>query len=120
MRQLLVGVSIAAGILFGLAPALKAARTDVSEALKAGGRGIASARSFVRNTFVVADVALSMIQLVGAGLLIRSFVRRAGADRRQRYHRVTRCARRPSYSRSPKTNIPCPAATATYCLPSTE
>jgi putative ABC transport system permease protein len=75
-----LGVSIATGILFGLAPALKAARTDVHEALKAGGRGIASARSFTRNTLVVAEVALSMILLVGAGLLIRSFVRLANVD----------------------------------------
>jgi putative ABC transport system permease protein len=73
-------ISIATGILFGLAPALKAARTDFHEGLKAGGRGIASARSFTRSTLVVAEVALSMILLVGAGLLIRSFARLASVD----------------------------------------
>jgi putative ABC transport system permease protein len=75
-----IGISFATGILFGLAPALKAARTDVHDALKAGGRGIASGRSITRNALVVAEVALSMILLVGAGLLIRSFARLSHVD----------------------------------------
>jgi putative ABC transport system permease protein len=75
-----LAISLATGILFGLAPALKAARTDVHDALKAGGRGIASGRSFTRSVLVVAEVALSMILLVGAGLLIRSFARLSHVD----------------------------------------
>jgi putative ABC transport system permease protein len=75
-----LAISFATGILFGLAPALKAARTDVQEALKAGGRGIASGRSFTRNALVVAEFALSMILLAGAGLLIRSFARLTHVD----------------------------------------
>jgi len=70
-------ISIATGILFGLAPALKAARADVQEALKDGGRSVTGARSVTRQALVVAEVALSMTLLIGAGLLIRSFARLA-------------------------------------------
>lgn len=75
-----LAISLVTGILFGLAPALKAARTDVHEALKAGGRGVSSGRSFMRSALVVAEVALSMVLLAGAGLLIRSFSRLAHVD----------------------------------------
>jgi putative ABC transport system permease protein len=75
-----LAISFATGILFGLAPALNAARTDVHAALKAGGRGVASGRSFTRSALVVAEVALSMVLLVGAGLLIRSFARLSKVD----------------------------------------
>jgi putative ABC transport system permease protein len=73
-------ISFATGILFGLAPAIKAARTDVQQALKDGGRGFSSGRSFARSALVVAEVALSMILLISAGLLIRSFARLASVD----------------------------------------
>jgi putative ABC transport system permease protein len=69
--------SMATGILFGLAPAIKAARSDLQEALRDGGRGIAGGRSRLRSALVVAEVTLSMVLLVGAGLLIRSFARLA-------------------------------------------
>ncbi len=72
-----VAASMATGILFGLAPAIKAARSDLQQALRDGGRGIAGSRSTIRNALVVAEVALSMMLLVGAGLLIRSFARLA-------------------------------------------
>jgi putative ABC transport system permease protein len=75
-----LAISLCTGILFGLAPALSAARTDVHEALKAGGRGVASGRSFAQKMLVVSEVALSMILLVGAGLLIRSFARLSQVD----------------------------------------
>src|SRR5262245_53033987 len=73
-------VSILTGILFGLAPAVRAARVDLNATLKAGGRnaqgdGGLSSRRRVRSLLVVSEVAISMVLLVGAGLLIRSFIR---------------------------------------------
>jgi putative ABC transport system permease protein len=69
-------VTIFTGIVFGLAPALQASRPDVNETLKGGGRGAKGAgRQQVRNGLVVAEVALSLALLVGAGLLIKSFWR---------------------------------------------
>jgi putative ABC transport system permease protein len=62
-------------VLFGLVPALRAAGTDPQEHLKAGGRsGSAGDRHGARNLLIVAEVALSVVLLVGAGLLIRSFL----------------------------------------------
>jgi putative ABC transport system permease protein len=75
-----LGISLVTGILFGLAPAIRSLRIDVQSALRGGGRGIAGARSFARSALVVAEVALSMILLIGAGLLIRSFARLAAVD----------------------------------------
>jgi putative ABC transport system permease protein len=75
------GVSIVTGVLFGLAPALRAARVDLNTSLKAGGRnaqgegGFGSSRRRLRSLLVVAEVAISLMLLVGAGLLVRSFVR---------------------------------------------
>ena len=74
-------VSIGTGVLFGLAPALRAARVDLNTALKAGGRnaqgegGFGSSRRRLRSLLVVAEVAISLMLLVGAGLLVRSFIR---------------------------------------------
>ena len=75
------GVSILTGLLFGLAPALRAARVDLNTSLKAGGRntqgegGFGSSRRRLRSLLVVAEVAISLMLLIGAGLLVRSFVR---------------------------------------------
>lgn len=68
------GISILTGIVFGLAPALGTAKVDVQEALKEGGRGTTGGRSRHRasNLFVVAEVALALVLVAGAGLLIRS------------------------------------------------
>jgi predicted permease len=74
-------VSLLAGVLFGLAPALRAARLDLNSILRAGGRntqgdgGLGFSRRRLRSYLVAGEVAISIVLLVGAGLLIRSFVR---------------------------------------------
>ncbi|MDQ3949181.1 MAG: ABC transporter permease, partial [Gemmatimonadota bacterium] len=75
-------VALGSGVLFGLLPALRASRSDIGEVLKAGGRGEAqgAAGKGVRAALVVAEVSLSLILLVGAGLLMRSFMRLQAVD----------------------------------------
>ncbi len=75
------GVSVLTGIFFGLVPAVWAARVDLMTSLKAGGRntqgegGFGTSRLRLRGLLVVAEVAISLTLLIGAGLLTRSFVR---------------------------------------------
>ncbi len=70
-------VSLFTGLMFGLAPAIHASKPDLNEALKEGGHGCAEGRhrQRVRAILVVAEVALAMMLLAGAGLMINSFVR---------------------------------------------
>jgi len=70
-----VAISAAASILFGVAPALDAARIDLNEALKESSRGTSGSRRRLRQTLVGLEVAASVVLLAGAGLLTRSFVR---------------------------------------------
>jgi putative ABC transport system permease protein len=67
------GVSLVTGLIFGLIPALQSSRPDLNDALKEGGRGSSSSNRVVRNIFVVAEMALALVLLVGAGLMLRSF-----------------------------------------------
>ncbi|MGB6877562.1 MAG: ABC transporter permease [Candidatus Acidiferrales bacterium] len=79
-----VAVAMLAGILAGLAPALGHSRPDISGALKEGGRGGSGRSSHrLRSVLVVAEVAASLVLLVGAGLLVKGF--RALLDANQRY-----------------------------------
>jgi len=66
--------SLVASVLFGMSPALHAARVGLNEALKAGGRGVGGSSSRLRSTLVVVQVALSFALAIGAGLLFRSFL----------------------------------------------
>ena len=70
-----VGLSLLAGVLFGLLPALRFARPQVASALKAGGRGASDGRERhrARNVLVTAEIALAVVLLVGSGLMMRTF-----------------------------------------------
>ncbi len=69
-------VSVLTGVLFGLVPALESARADLNTTLKEGGRGAGSSqtRRRTRAGLVVSEIAVSLMLLLGAGLLLRSFV----------------------------------------------
>ena len=74
-------LSMATGAIFGLAPALQASRDDLNKTLRdGGGSGSASGHHRLRTTLVMTEVALSLVLLVGAGLLIKSFWRLLNVD----------------------------------------
>src|SRR3984893_6020839 len=75
-------VAVGTGILFGLIPAFASAKPELTEALKEGGRGSTSGarRNQVRNSLVVAEIALALVLLVGAGLLLKSYARVQNID----------------------------------------
>jgi putative ABC transport system permease protein len=76
-----LGLSLATGILFGLAPAWQASRTTIGSVLKEGGRSsTASSARWVRSSLLVAEVAMSIVLLVGAALLLRSFAKITSVD----------------------------------------
>jgi len=72
----LAAISLGAGLLFGLAPALRLARLDVNASLREGGRGSSGARKGrLSALLVIAEMALAVVLLTGAGLMIRSFLK---------------------------------------------
>ena len=75
-----LGISVFSGLLFGIIPALQVTGTSLNETLKEGGRTNAPGRHNSRRALVVSEIALAMILLVGAGLMIKSFVRVLQAD----------------------------------------
>src|SRR5215510_3475965 len=77
-----IAAALATGVLFGIAPALQISRWDVQETLKEASRGTSEGRraAWVRNTLVVSEVAVACILLVGAALLVRSFLRLLEVD----------------------------------------
>jgi putative ABC transport system permease protein len=70
-------MSFLTGIIFGLVPALQSSKPDLNATLKEGGRGskVGGSSRIIRNLFVIAEVALSLVLLIGAGLMIKSFLR---------------------------------------------
>lgn len=78
----LVAISTLAGLLFGLAPALRLARIDLTAALKAGGHGASAGgrRKALSSLLIASEMALAIILLCGAGLMIRSFMKVYDAD----------------------------------------
>jgi predicted permease len=73
----LAAICVVAGILFGIVPALQVSRTNVNDLLKEGGRGNAGGRRarWMSSTMVVVEIALTLVLLVGAGLMVRSFMK---------------------------------------------
>ena len=74
------GLSLLTGMLVGLAPALQISKADLQTALKESGRGTAGAGGRFRNALVVAEVSLTLMLLIGAGLLLKSFWRLRQVD----------------------------------------
>jgi putative ABC transport system permease protein len=70
-----VGLTLLTALIFGLVPALQGSRVDQAESLKESSRGNAAGRSRVRGLLMTTEIAMSFVLLVGAGLLIKSFVR---------------------------------------------
>ena len=77
-----LGLALLAGVLFGIVPAMRSARPNLNDSLKEAGRsgssGVAARR--IGDALIVAEVAVSLVLLVGAGLLIRSFLRLIQSD----------------------------------------
>ncbi|HEX8720560.1 MAG TPA: ABC transporter permease [Pyrinomonadaceae bacterium] len=78
-----LGASLLTGVVFGIVPALQATRVNLNESLKEGGQKGASGglrRNRMRSLLVVAEIALSLVLLAGAGLMVRSFYEMMHAD----------------------------------------
>ncbi|MGA7625597.1 MAG: ABC transporter permease [Candidatus Acidiferrales bacterium] len=69
-----LAVSVFAGIIFGLAPALKTARPNLQETLRESGRGASGVRHRAQIVFIVLEMAMALVLLVGAGLMVRSLI----------------------------------------------
>jgi predicted permease len=67
-----LGISVLTGIVFGLIPALKMMRPNTHETLKEGGRGSSGARHRTQRVFIVVEMAMAVVLLIGAGLMIRT------------------------------------------------
>ncbi len=82
------GVSLASGLLFGLAPALRAPARDLEQTLRAGARTVTGAARRLHRIFVIAEIAIAMVLLVSAGILGRTLVRLSSLDPGVNIHNV--------------------------------
>lgn len=73
-------IAVLAGLLFGIAPAMQAAKLDLNAALKQGFGRASSGRNRLRGALVISEIALALALLVGAGLLIKAFIRMRSMD----------------------------------------
>ena len=70
-----LALTLLTGLIFGAVPALQTSRFDLNDTLKEGGRGASGVRSRARSLLVVTEIAMSLVLLVGAGLMVQSFLR---------------------------------------------
>ncbi len=75
-----LGLAVLTGLIFGLAPALQATRFDLHDSLKEGGKNVGGGGHRLRSVFVITQVALALVLLVGAGLFVRSLNRLQAVD----------------------------------------
>jgi len=73
-------ISVVTGVVFGLAPALQASKVELTEAMKEGSRGAGGGRGRLRGALVVAEIAIALVVLIGAGLLLQTFRRLQQVD----------------------------------------
>ncbi len=73
-------VSLVTSVLFGLAPALAASKPDLNQVMKEGSRSLTGGRHRLRESLVVAEIALALVLLIGAGLLVNSFAKLQAVD----------------------------------------
>jgi predicted permease len=75
-----IAVSMLTSVIFGLVPALAASKPDLNQILKEGGRGAGGGRRRLRETLIVVELALALVMLIGAGLLMNSFLKLQAVD----------------------------------------
>jgi predicted permease len=75
-----LAISLLAGVLFGLAPALRMSPAKLQDTLRESGRGLSGTRHRVQSIFVVSEMAMALVLLAGAGLMIRSLARLGSVD----------------------------------------
>ena len=93
-----VVISVVAGVVFGLAPALKTSRTDVNATLNQSGRSLVGSHHRAQTVFVVIEMAMAMVLLVGAGLMVRTLMRLWNVDPGFNPHNVLTFSVSPSAS----------------------
>lgn len=103
-----LGVSLVSGLLFGLAPALRAPARDLEKVLRGGARSILGSSRRMQSAFVVAEMALAVVLLVAAGMLGQTLLRLSGLDPGVNIHNVlvTRMALSPAVLADPGKILP--------------